>query len=323
MGFDLAQLSQTVAEHGKVARIVVSATNGSTPRDPGTAMLVWQDDQSGTIGGGTLEFQAVKTARDYLGTKNDWQRHLTRVPLGPALGQCCGGAVTLLTEVFGRTECQVIDKLSKNSDVFVREVISGSAPNNTQHSERDAQIDAMVTGIENGLMREIFVTDKQPLWIYGAGHVGRALVNILPDLGYDITWVDTDETRFPARLPDGVAPFVSTNPAAAVAYAPSKAAHLVMTYSHAYDLEICHQILAHSFTRAGLIGSATKWARFQKRLRNLGHTDAQISRITCPIGLPELGKSPQAIAVGVAAALLKHKETTRMSRPESAKECAS
>ncbi|MBC7179561.1 MAG: XdhC family protein, partial [Roseovarius sp.] len=73
----------------------------------------------------------------------------------------------------------------------------------------------------------------------------------------------------------------------------------------ALDLELCHQLLRRPFASAGLIGSATKWARFRQRLAALGHTDAQISRISCPIGDPNLGKHPQAIALGVAAALLK------------------
>jgi xanthine dehydrogenase accessory factor len=98
---------------------------------------------------------------------------------------------------------------------------------------------------------------------------------------------------------------VSQNPADVVGYAPADAHHLVLTYSHALDLELCHQILSHSFEFAGLIGSATKWARFQKRLGNLGHSPAQIARITCPIGLPDLGKEPAAIALGVASELLR------------------
>ncbi|NOX39251.1 MAG: xanthine dehydrogenase accessory protein XdhC [Alphaproteobacteria bacterium] len=307
MGFDLAQLTQAVGRHGRVARIVVSGTKGSVPRDQGAAMLVWQGGQSGTIGGGTLEFQAVKSAREALGSDAHWQRHQTRFPLGPALGQCCGGSVTLLTELFGEVECRAIEALAKSGDMFTRALASGHAPD---------------TQTAGNLMSEQFTKTATPLWIYGAGHVGRALVNILPALGYDITWVDTGSERFPDTLPEGVAPLVSTNPAAAVAYAPHDAEHLVLTYSHAYDLDICHQILSHSFASAGLIGSATKWARFQKRLQNLGHTSAQIARITCPIGMPELGKSPQAIAVGVAATLLRQ-QTTRKSRPEPAKECAS
>ncbi|HEY0274759.1 MAG TPA: XdhC family protein, partial [Paenirhodobacter sp.] len=87
--------------------------------------------------------------------------------------------------------------------------------------------------------------------------------------------------------------------------APADARHLILTFSHALDLDLCHRLLRHGFSRCGLIGSASKWARFRSRLSALGHSDAQILRIACPIGDPTLGKHPQAIAVGVAAALLR------------------
>jgi xanthine dehydrogenase accessory factor len=89
-----------------------------------------------------------------------------------------------------------------------------------------------------------------------------------------------------------------------VRYAPKKADHLILTYSHEIDLDLCHRLLGHGFRSAGLIGSRTKWARFRKRLAALGHAPAAIERITCPIGTPALGKHPQAIAIGVAAAML-------------------
>ena len=78
----------------------------------------------------------------------------------------------------------------------------------------------------------------------------------------------------------------------------------MLTFSHSLDLELCHRLLGHGFRTLGLIGSATKWARFRSRLAALGHAEARIARIRCPIGDPGLGKHPQAIAIGVAADLL-------------------
>jgi xanthine dehydrogenase accessory factor len=147
---------------------------------------------------------------------------------------------------------------------------------------------------------------ERPVWIYGAGHVGRAIASVLaplPDL--DVTLIDTGSDRFPDPLPEGVTDLVATNPADLVAHAPETATHLILTYSHALDLEICHRLLQRPFSAAGLIGSATKWARFQRRLAALGHGPTQIARIQCPIGEPALGKHPQAIALGVAAELLR------------------
>ena len=106
-------------------------------------------------------------------------------------------------------------------------------------------------------------------------------------------------------LPEGVTQLVAADPPRAVPHAPADAHHLVLTYSHEIDLALCHALLSHGFASAGLIGSTTKWARFRKRLEQLGHSDASILRIACPIGDPTLGKAPQAIAIGVTALLLR------------------
>ena len=97
---------------------------------------------------------------------------------------------------------------------------------------------------------------------------------------------------------------VAADPAMAALHAPVTAEHVILTYSHALDLALCNALLERGFSRCGLIGSATKWARFRRRLGELGHAEAEIARISCPIGDPRLGKHPQAIAVGVAAELL-------------------
>ena len=229
-------------------RITITRTAGSVPREAGTQMLVRTNGTEGTIGGGTLEWEAMAEARRML---TDGRDTLTRtIPLGPALGQCCGGSVTLLWERADALE----------------------APK------------------------------ARPLWIYGAGHVGRAIVHVMAPLPeFDITWVDTAADRFPDTA---VTTLVATDPAQLVSHAPKDADHLIMTYSHEIDLALCHALLSHDFHTAGLIGSATKWARFRARLSALGHSTAQISRIACPIGNPALGKHPASIALGVATAMI-------------------
>ena len=231
--------------------ITVVDTKGSTPRDTGTVMSVTATGQSGTIGGGALEWEATKTARVML--QNGSAQMRRTIPLGPDLGQCCGGAVSLQ---FDRTA----------SDT---------------------------------------ATATTPLWIWGAGHVGRAITSVLTPLHqFQITWVDTDLGRFPDVEDPNLSKLVAQDPPRAVKHAPASAHHLILTYSHDIDLALCDALLRHGFASAGLIGSATKWARFQKRLAAAGHTTDEISRITCPIGDPSLGKHPQAIALGVAATLL-------------------
>jgi xanthine dehydrogenase accessory factor len=165
----------------------------------------------------------------------------------------------------------------------------------------------------DGWMIEPAARPGRAIWIWGAGHVGRALAEVLsplPDCA--VTWIDTHADRFPEAGPQRPTRLPAADPTRLVPRAPAEAEHLIVTYSHALDLELCHRLLLHRFRFAGLIGSATKWARFRSRLAQLGHSPGQIARITCPIGDPSLGKHPQQIAVGVAAALLA--QTARTDR---------
>lgn len=231
--------------------VTITRTAGSAPRDAGTQMRVFANHIEGTIGGGALEWEAMRHARDMLskGKTTDTQT----IPLGPNLGQCCGGSVQL--DYFANAETQ------------------------------------------NPPIRDI--------WIYGAGHVGRALVSTLatlPDVA--ITWVDTSADRFPDAMPANVTALPAADPALVAKHAPAGAEHLILTYAHDMDLAICHALLSVPFGSVGLIGSATKWARFKSRLGALGHTKEKIAQIACPIGDPTLGKHPSQIAIGVAAAMI-------------------
>lgn len=231
--------------------VTVRATQGSAPRDAGTSMRIWPDRQNGTIGGGALEWEAARIARALLMTGKDTAHH--KMPLGPDLGQCCGGTVSL---------------------------------DFTRNSATDT-------------------ITQPPLWIWGAGHVGRSIAGVIaPFEDREITLIDTTPDRMPDTIPNGVSPLVAADPVRAVAHASLSADHLIATYSHDIDLALCDALLRHGFASVGLIGSATKWARFGRRLASMGHGGEQIARIACPIGDPSLGKHPQAIAVGVAATLI-------------------
>jgi xanthine dehydrogenase accessory factor len=311
--FDLDALEQAVARHGRVARVVVAAHDGSSPREVGAAMLVWAGGQSGTIGGGALEHEATLRAGRMLAAGGT---HLAREALGPKLGQCCGGAVTVLTEVFDATTLP-----QPEAGVIARAVDGRAMPLSVKRMLARARGEGLMPHpvLVQGWMVEPVARAEREVWVWGAGHVGRALVAVLAPLpAVAITWVDVDAARFPDAVPAGVTCRVAAAPAALVAEAPVGAEHLVLTFSHALDLELCHRLLGHGFARCGLIGSATKWARFRSRLAALGHGAAQIARIDCPIGEPGLGKHPQAIALGVATAFLRQATQHEASRQESA-----
>ena len=299
MAFDLVSLRAAVAQYGRVIRVVIAATHGSTPREVGAAMLVWEGGQSGTIGGGALEFELARLAREQTAP-----RRFSRHALGPEMGQCCGGAVEVLSEIYTAAG---VDRMA-DQPVIARALSStGEMPLAIRRLIALERAQGILPDPQmiQGWMVEPVARAGRALWIWGAGHVGRALVEVLAPLpGVQITWVDTDMARFPEHIPVGVSVLPAQDPARLVGHAPREADHLVLTYSHALDLELCHGLLAHGFASAGLIGSATKWARFAKRLAGLGHAPDQIARITCPIGKPELGKHPQMIAIGVAAELM-------------------
>lgn len=311
---DLAALSGAVAAHGRVARIVVATAEGSAPREAGAAMLVWRDGSAGTIGGGALEWTAMERARHLLLSEST--ATVDRVPLGPALGQCCGGAVTLLTEIFGTATLP-----RPEAGVFARSVDGRPMPLAVKRLLAQARGAGRlpVATLVQGWMVEPVLSPRRPLWVWGAGHVGRALVAVLAPLpDFAVTWVDVAPDRFPDAIPAGVTCLPAADPALLVAHCPDGADHLVLTFSHALDLELCHRLLTHGFASLGLIGSQTKRARFRSRLRALGHSDPQIARIRCPIGDPALGKHPQAIAIGVAQDIL-HRQVTQAARQETAR----
>ncbi len=308
MSLDRAALAAAVAAQGAVVRVVVAGHQGSSPREDGAAMLVWEGGSAGTIGGGALEWAALARARGVLA---DGRAKLERVALGPAMGQCCGGAVTLAYERFDADGLAAVPE----DGAFARAVSpAGEMPLAVRRSVAAARTGAHVPHrLAGGWLVEPVETPRAPVWLWGAGHVGRAVAAVLAPLpGLALTWIDTAADRFPDTLPEGVAAHVAADPAALVAAAPTDAEHLVMTFSHALDLAICHAVLGHG-GRIGLIGSLTKRARFRARLAGLGHAPAAIGRIRCPIGDPALGKHPQAIAVGVAAALLSRKDVARQA----------
>jgi xanthine dehydrogenase accessory factor len=293
--FDLAALHGAVAAHGRLVRVVVAAVEGSAPREPGAAMLVWPGGQSGTIGGGALEWEAAARARGITADRVD------RLPLGPALGQCCGGAVTLVSEVWDAA------RLATVGDVVARSPEGRAMPLVVKRLLDRARARGEVPGVvwTHGWLVEPVARPTRALWVWGAGHVGRAIVAVMAPLpGLAITWADVARDRFPDAVPEVVTLRADRDLAAMATQAPRDAEHLILTFSHALDLDLCHRLLGHGFRNCGLIGSATKRARFRSRLAALGHAPEAIARIRCPIGDPALGKHPQAIAVSVAAAFL-------------------
>ncbi|MBC5781580.1 xanthine dehydrogenase accessory protein XdhC [Ramlibacter sp. USB13] len=243
----------------------VHATAGSVPREAGAWMAVFRDAVVGTIGGGHLELQAIEEARRRLSQTTG--EAVLRYPLGPALGQCCGGVVHLRFE----------------------RVTAADAP-------------ALVQRLQSHFV---------PVALFGGGHVGKALVRVLGTLPFAVTWIDSRDEIFPEEVPENAQCEHSDPVQAAVADLAPGSRVLVMSFSHAEDLDVVAACLKRLRERGdlpyvGLIGSKTKWATFRHRLEERGFTGEELARITCPIGIPGItGKEPEVIAVAVAAQLLQ------------------
>jgi len=243
--------------------VTVQKAEGSTPREAGAQMLVTPEGYHGTIGGGTLEWLALAEAQSLLG-KAQSIRTLTK-SLGPDLGQCCGGRVTLRIETL------------------------------TQ-----ACMDQM----------ELYAEEMTHLNLWGAGHVGRALVLALAPLPFKITWWDVRPNAFPSLTPE------NTTCRIGAPHEMEAGLVMVMTHSHALDFDIVDYALRQEhFPQIGLIGSETKAVRFRKRLAEAGHDAEALARLTCPIGSKLISsKLPAAIAASVAVQVLEWQEMLKTAR---------
>ena len=348
-------IAEMVDSHGRCALVTVVEIRGSAPREPGTRMVIAPDGGfRGTIGGGELEWRAIGVARDVLSGDTPVAL-LVRLTLGPDLGQCCGGSVRLLTEVFDRDRLDEVRALvaREAAGPFVTRgridpggverivddgVVSGESDSEgnarpvnhpaiagasagggaVRTSRRERQGDGIDLGAlrtrpppivfeSDGSIVERFSDSRRPVWLFGAGHVGRALMLALAPLPFEVIWIDERTNAFPAAMPATVRSMRSVDPAHEVTRAPAGALVVVMTHSHARDLAIVHAALAAGrFGYVGLIGSASKRARFTRRLREAGVSEARIAELVCPIGLPGIrSKHPAAIAAGVAVQLLE------------------
>lgn len=333
--------------------VTVAATRGSAPRDAGAAMLVGASCCHGTIGGGQLEHRAITIARELLarvaaGEALDGVR-LVRFPLAASVGQCCGGVVELAFEPLQANAAQWCERarryaraghawvrISALADGVPTRVLSASelrADASLPAAVRDTAL-ALLAATSDGAAIAGVAADGVQSWLvaatappalrvalFGAGHVGRALVDTLARLPLQLSWVDVRDDVFPSPLPDNVTAICTDTPEAEVRAMPADSVFLVLTHSHALDFQLTQAILERDdFRFFGLIGSRAKRAAFECRLRARGHGAARVARMTCPIGLPEIvGKEPEVIAVAVAAQLmsLRGRRSTSAQHPAS------
>ena len=247
--------------------VVVLEARGSAPRGPGTRMLVSGGGQTvGTVGGGHLELEAIREAHALL--SSGIAPHQVHYPLGPALGQCCGGAVTL---GFNRLDAKQLAAWPDTQPLFFLQ-LHGAGHVGTAIARILSTIDCLVDWVDE--REEMF-----PFALF-------------------------DGTPWPDHIRVVADDVVEDE----VKAAPKGAYYLVLTHNHDLDLRISKAILKRGdFGFFGLIGSKTKRARFIHRFEQRGIPSDRIARMTCPIGIEGIdGKEPEMIAIAVVAQLLQH-----------------
>jgi xanthine dehydrogenase accessory factor len=302
-----------LTQHAAVVRVTVVRLRGSAPREPGASMLIDATGTVGTIGGGRLEWYATAAARELLRDTGAAPVRIIDLTLGTELGQCCGGRVELWLERLTRDDLswltEAARRMRERGGVAVTiEFASGVVSRRLQRSLAGAQPPALQRSAQHHTLVEIANPERPPLTIFGAGHVGQALVRLLADLAlYEITWIDSRPELLPTGLPDGVTARVCPRPSDWPDLAPAATRFVVMTHDHALDYELCRRVLARTDSCwLGLIGSASKAARFRSRLLRDGVDRATVARLICPIGVPGIAsKLPGAIAIAIAAQLLQ------------------
>ena len=271
----LAAFRDFAAEAGEPGFVLVrvAEAKGSTPRDTGAWMLVSKTASFGTIGGGRLELEAIDRARSVLSGADAVPLAL---PLGPAIGQCCGGHVTLSFEIIPPARFDAIGVMVDAEDA------------------RDPEV-----------------------WLFGGGHVGRALARALQLLPVKVHVVETRPEEL-ERTPAGAARHLTALPESLVSGIAPGGAVVVLTHDHALDFLIVSAALKRDdLAQVGMIGSDTKRATFEHQFIREGGDKARLSGLVCPIGRKVADKRPQVIAATVAADIIAALAEWRARRPQA------
>lgn len=345
----LSSLPHWLQQGSDCILVTVVQVQGSAPREAGASMLLRLAtdtgvqsaqlagiEQADTIGGGHLEWQACHIARHLLQASGCVAVHLERFNLGARLGQCCGGRVVLAFEKIAADQAagwqQRIERLTsihsagKKVYSLQRQLKAGAMASvwaliesNAAQSETVA---FKVAPAETAIFYPASSADRQDWYfeqtllnhhfhvvVFGAGHVGQAVVQALLPLQASICWVDVRDQVFPAWSHPDLSCIATDTPAYEIEHAPANSYFLIMTHNHALDLALCQALFKrHDYAYFGLIGSHSKRAVFEKRLLQRGITNAQLERMICPIGVQGIqSKEPAAIAIAVVAQLLQRK----------------
>jgi xanthine dehydrogenase accessory factor len=344
-------LAAALERFPRAVLVTVADARGSTPRESGAAMVVTTGGIAGTIGGGHLEYEATRLAQQALaGTGPDatpaatW---LVRFPLAARLGQCCGGVATLALQTIDQDDASwlaVARACLRTQAPFAlaaaigsgraaaarllvtaddaRGTLGAAAVDSTAVAQARARLPTSGSAPPGGtglidvagttLLLHVVRPPGFNVLVFGNGHVGRALIQVLGALPARVTWVDEREGDFPQAVPANVGIVATDTPEAELRAAPADSYVVIMTHSHTLDFDLALTALARDDLRyIGMIGSQGKRAQLERRIAERGLAPDAAARVCCPVGATIRGiasKEPGAIAVAVAAELLALRE---------------
>jgi xanthine dehydrogenase accessory factor len=252
-----AELSAFLDAHPRAIVAELASVRGSSPREAGAFMVIAPDALVGTIGGGALEYMVIARARKAM-------RGMMDVPLGPEIGQCCGGRAVVMLRVVARADRERLIARLREAEAAL--------PN---------------------------------VYVFGSGHVGKALARALAVLPLQVHVIDTRPDEL-LDLPAGVDARAVPMPEAVVRSAPHGSAFVILTHDHALDFMIAAEALKRTDSPyVGMVGSKTKRAKFTSWYHSEGGRDEDVRRLVLPIGAFGLvDKRPEVIAALAAAEIM-------------------
>jgi xanthine dehydrogenase accessory factor len=257
-------LDAFLSDHPRTIVAELASVRGSSPREQGAFMVIAPDAMIGTIGGGALEYMVIARARQAM--RDGLPPDVMDVPLGPEIGQCCGGRVTVSLRVVTPEDAERLSAERLESEALLPHV-----------------------------------------YLFGSGHVGKALTRALAALPLQVHVIDTrpDELH---DLPASVDARAVLMPEAVVRSAPAGSAFVILTHDHALDFMIAAEALRREDTPyVGMVGSGTKRAKFASWYRGEGGREVDLARLVLPIGnFGLVDKRPEVIAALAAAEILVH-----------------
>ena len=317
-----------------LALCTVLSSSGSTPRGPGARMAVFADGTiAGTIGGGAAERLAREEAQTVLSCKSPRIRTFRLYPNGTEdIGMICGGSIRVSFQVLLAADLPLVEQICHlregGSPAWLVTAMPGEGPWHMEiwTGERTEGVRLPPERVEPLLgVRPALEEGEPPLfaeplarqgvvYIFGAGHVGRELAWMLDRAGFRLAVFDNrPESLAPENFPAGVRLIQGDFGQIDLPVAEMDCV-VVMTAGHQGDLAVIEQMLRTPAGYIGCIGSRRKAAAMGEQLKEHGFTDAAVSRIHSPIGLPIGGETPAEIAVSIAAELIAHRSGKELPR---------